>query len=384
MTNVFFPGSVVGVLGGGLDSFQMTLQLKQMGYQVAVFSEISNSPAITLADYRFTGKITDRNRLDPFATVSDVIILENSYINPFAAQYLAEHYYVPQGSNLLSLSQDHYLNSLFLNDLNLNTVPNATAVSFDDLVMQTESIGFPLILKPIQKLPRKQYYVLNDLDDLNQVADLIQNFSFFVEAKIEIEAEFGLVVFKSRSQNVEINVLPVVRNFYDEHFELQTSISNLGNVSQADLMEMKRIATGIANKEAFMGAISVEFYKAKNGMLYVKSVSEGLRKFGNLYRIMIGKSQEELYLKANLGLPIPPIKNFGNGINVYFKQARLDDIYTQLIIKPDWDFVFYPSRWKNPLDTAGYLTIKGDNFTEIYERLSNTDIWNLPQELFES
>lgn len=300
MTNVFLPGAVVGILGGGSDAFRLVLQLKYMGYQVAVFSEVSNSPAILSADFHFVGKITDRNKLDSFAIVSDIIILENNYINPFSAQYLSEHYYLPQGSNLLALSQDHYLNSLFLNDLNLNTVPNATAVSFDDLVMQTESIGFPLILKPIQKVLRKQYFVLNNMDDLNQISDLVQKFSFFVEAKIDIEAEYGLTLFKSRSQNIEINVLPVIRNYYNEHFDLLISTSNQGKISDRDLIEMKRIATEIATKQAFIGAISIEFYKAKNGMLYVKNVTEGLQKFGNLYQTILGKSQEELYIRAIL------------------------------------------------------------------------------------
>lgn len=384
MANVFFPGAVIGILGGGVDSFRLTLQLKSMGYQVAVFSENSTSPAIQIADYRFTGKITDRNKLDPFATVCDVIIMENSYINPFAAQYLSDHYYLPQGSNLLSLSQDHYLNALFLNDLNLNTVPSATAVSLKDLFIQTESIGFPLILKPIQKVLRKQYFVLNDVDDLNQISDLVQNFSFLVEAKIDIEAEFGVTVFKSRTQNVEINVLPVIRNYYNDHFELQLSTTNHGQTSNRDLIEMKRIAVEIASKKAFIGAISVEFYKAKNGMLYVKNISEGLQKFGNLYQIMIGKSQEELYLRASLGLPIPSIQKVGDGVNIYFKQSSLNDIYMQLLIKPDWDFYFYPNKWKNPIDTAGYVSIRGDNIEDIYEKINDTDIWNLPQELFKS
>ena len=340
VTNVFFPGSVVGILGGGLDAFKMTLQLKNMGYRVAVFSEITDAPANRIADYHFTGKITDRNKLDPFATLSDVIIIENSFINPYAAQYLTENYYVPQGFRLLSLSQDYYLNSLFLSDLNLNTVPNATAVSYEDLVNQTESIGFPLILKPIQKMSRKHYFILNSTKDLERVSNLVQNYSFFVEAKIDIEAEFGLVVFKSQSQNIEINLLPVVRNFYNDNFELQMSVSDQNQINANDLAEMRRIATEIAQKETFIGAISVEFYKARNGMLYVKNITQGLQKFGNLYQIMIGKSQEELYLRANLGIPIPTIKNIGSGVTIYFKQSKMDDIFTQLLIKPDWDFYF--------------------------------------------
>lgn len=384
MAITFLPDSVIGILGGGADAYSLTLQLKLMGYQVAVFSETSNSPAILLADFRFSGKITDRNNLDSFATICNVIILENKFVNPFAAQYLAEHYYLPQGYNLLSLSQDNYLNSLFLDDLNLNTVPNATAVSYVDLAIQTESLGFPIILKPIQKIPRKKYFILNNQNDLTKMKEIMNDFSFFVEAKIDIQNEFGLTVFKSQAHDLEINVLPVIQTYYNQQFELQAALTNCQIASDRDLMEMKRIAKQIASKEAFIGAISIEFYKAKNGMLYVKNVKEGLGKFGNLYRTLIGKSQEELYLKASLGFPLPKIKNQGTGVNLYFRQSNLEEIYLQMQIKPDWDFYFYPSKWKNPMDLAGYVTIKDQNLLSIYEEIVNTDIWNLPEDLFKN
>lgn len=384
MTNTFLPGSVIGILGGGSDAFSLVLQLKSLGYQVAVFSEISDSPAIVMADFRFTGKITDRNKLDTFAIICDVIILENKFVNPFAAQYLSEHYYLPQGFNLLSLSQDNYLNSLFLDDLNLNTVPNATAVSYDDLVMQTESLGFPIILKPIQKIPRKNYFVLNNQNDLQQMKQLMEKFSFFVEAKIDIKSEFAITVFKSQANDLEINILPIVQTYYNRQFELQATLTNCQTVSDRDLIEMRRIAKQIAQKEAFIGAISIQFYKAKNGMLYVKNVQEGLTKFGNIYRILIGRTQEELYLKASLGFSLPTIKSQNHGVNLYFRQSNLDDIYLQMQIKPDWDFYFYPNKWKNPIDNAGYVSIKNNSLSSIYEEVLNTDIWNLPEELFKN
>jgi|GEM_PF-3679113 len=53
-------------------------------------------------------------------------------------------------------------------------------------------------------------------------------------------------------------------------------------------------------------------------------------------------------------------------------------------IKPDWDFYFYPNKWKNPIDNAGYVSIENNSLSSIYEEVLNTDIWNLPEELFKN
>ena len=58
---------------------------------------------------------------------------------------------VPQGSDTLEITQDRLLERAFFEQLNINVAPYATIVSLDDVYQAVSSIGYPCILKPIQK-----------------------------------------------------------------------------------------------------------------------------------------------------------------------------------------------------------------------------------------
>lgn len=58
---------------------------------------------------------------------------------------------LPSGVRILDVVQDRYLEKVFFEDLNLNILPYAQVVTANDIAKAVEVVGFPAILKPIQK-----------------------------------------------------------------------------------------------------------------------------------------------------------------------------------------------------------------------------------------
>lgn len=67
-------------------------------------------------------------------------------------------------------------------------------------------------------------------------------------------------------------------------------------------------------------------------------------------------SEYELHLRAILGWPLPELELAEDGVAIPLRQKDMDAVLTQIQIKPDWRFAFYPTG--NEL--VGEIEIVGD------------------------
>lgn len=98
-----FPGATIGIIGGGQLGKMMAVAAKQMGYKVAVVDPVPSSPCGQVADLEITAAYNDREAIRKLAEASDVITYEFENIDYDALNWLKEHAYLPQGSELLPL-----------------------------------------------------------------------------------------------------------------------------------------------------------------------------------------------------------------------------------------------------------------------------------------
>ena len=68
---------------------------------------------------------------------------------------------LPQGTDILAITQDRQLEKVFFESHNLNIAPYATIVDINDVYDAVASIGYPCVLKPIQKGYGKQFQHIN-------------------------------------------------------------------------------------------------------------------------------------------------------------------------------------------------------------------------------
>ena len=92
LPSIYTPSEpfTLGLLGGG-QLAKMTAQAAyQMGLRVAVIEHGENSPAGVMTKLEFPGGWKDPEELEKFIQASDIITLENEFIDPEILDHIAE------------------------------------------------------------------------------------------------------------------------------------------------------------------------------------------------------------------------------------------------------------------------------------------------------
>ena len=127
------PGQTIGIIGGGQLGRMMALSARAMGYRIAVLDPTEDSPCGQVADYKIIGNYDDLSAISQLAEVSDVITYEFENIDAAALEWLCNQAYVPQGKNLLEITQDRVKEKAAIETQVVEVAPYAVINSLNDL-----------------------------------------------------------------------------------------------------------------------------------------------------------------------------------------------------------------------------------------------------------
>ncbi|WP_125705578.1 ATP-grasp domain-containing protein [Lacticaseibacillus daqingensis] len=368
MTEFIRPGAVLGIIGGGVRAYRLVAVAKQLGLNTVVLASDPKDIALEVADMAVTGAAQDAAALARVAEVATVITYMDENVDGDALAELTTARQLPSGVDILAVTQDRYLEKVFLDDLNMNILPYAQVVTAGDITKAIESVGFPAILKPIQKgIGADQQLLLRTPEDVTRAAAVMAARPYVLEAWLESPREFAVAVAKSEAT---IRVMPVVQTVFANH-ELQAAVvPATGGIAVTH--EIERIARVIAQRLSYTGVFGVELFLAANQTLYVKRVFPGPQLSGHVLAPTAGRSLDELHLRALLGWPLPEVTVRRPGALVPLREADRAAAMTQLQIKPDWQFQFYPSG----AALVGELALFGGPAT-VQQALDATDHFHL-------
>ena len=103
------PGKTIGIIGGGQLGRMMALAAKHAGFKIAVVEPSADSPTGQVADEEIVAPYDDREALLKLASISDVITYEFENVDYEALKWLTEKDYVPQGAELIKITQGRIL-----------------------------------------------------------------------------------------------------------------------------------------------------------------------------------------------------------------------------------------------------------------------------------
>ncbi len=239
---VIYPGQTIGIIGNDQRAYMLALKAKEMGYRAAaiVTPQMQNTSFARLIDSQIDGEFNDYQTLVQLGEVSQVLTYTNELLDETVLEQLAQHYYLPQGSSVLSVTQDRYLEKVFLSDLNINIPPYATVVDVDDIQDAIDSIGYPCILKPIQKGYGKQYQrFIQQPSDLENIEAALELGTYILESWIPDAQELSVMVVKT--EDGKCVTLPVIENEFEDH-RLKMSLVP-ARINQDVATEINRLAT---------------------------------------------------------------------------------------------------------------------------------------------
>lgn len=373
------PGKTVGIVGGGNIARVLTLAAKKLGYKVGILDSHEGCPAKEVADWQIKADFSNEEAFRDLAMKSDVVIYEMEAFNSDFVEIMRRTVPVPQGEDLLSVSQDRMLQKAFLESVSTNIAPYATIVSMEDIRDEVESIGYPCVLKSNRVDERfNQHVILYGEEDIEQAKSLLQSGTCVMEAWIPKERELCIALAKDR--NGTVVTYPIAETMYRDHALYQSIAPARIHPEMAE--EVERVARSIAERLDFVGVIAVELFATSSGSLYVNELVAHPHEAYHFTADSGNLSQYEAHIRAVCGMKLPESLNMESSIVMLpFHAKHLPTIYRQVQIKPDWAFTFYQPQGDHPVDEIGHVTVRTNNLDQTLTLLSDIDFWEATNEV---
>jgi 5-(carboxyamino)imidazole ribonucleotide synthase len=294
----------IGIIGGGQLARMTAMAAYRFGLQIAILDPDPDSPAGQISHLKLVGSLNDISMLEELARVSNLITLENEFVDAPLLEHLESiGSFVFPTAYTVGLIQDKLSQKQTL-ETNGIGVPDFMGVSnYQDIHIAGKRFGWPLLLKTRRNgydgrgnlLIREPDKVLTALRNLEGTKS-----SLMVEALVPFKKELAVMVV--RSTNGEIAIYPVVETIQRDH------ICHIVKVP-ADISEcVSKKASAIARRaiEAVdgIGIFGVEMFLLEDDQVLINELAPRPHNSGHYTIDACVTSQYENHLRAILGLPL--------------------------------------------------------------------------------
>lgn len=366
------PGSTIGIVGGGQLGRMMTLSAKKMGFRVGVLDPVENCPTAQLADWHIVAAYDDILALEEMAKRSDIITYEFENVSVEALNAILPLCHVPQGTDLLAITQDRLLEKSFLEANNIVIAPYSTIISPTDIQDAIESIGYPCVLKTTRGgYDGKGQYVLNGTKDLAPSMNLLRGGTCELEAWIPFAKELSIIV---AGNGEEYTTFPVVENIHRNNILHETIAP--ANVPSYVEQEVKRIAKVIAEALNLCGVLAIEMFLTETGAIYVNELAPRPHNSGHYSIEACDFSQFDAHIRGVAGWPLGAVHLLHDAVMVNILGEHLEQSYQEIAKKPQWQFHYYGKESAQTGRKMGHITIVTNNVEETLSEIKQTKIWD--------
>ena len=365
------PGATIGIIGGGQLGKMLTMGAKKMGFQVGVLDPAENCPTAQIADWHIIADYDDVLALEEMARRSDVVTYEFENVNVDALSTITGLVPVPQGTDLLAITQDRLMEKSFLEANNIVIAPYATIISPTDIQDAIESIGYPCVLKTTRGgYDGKGQYVLKDRSDLAPAMNLLREGTCELEAWIPFEKELSIMV---AGNGREYMTFPIVENSHRNNILHQTIAP--ANISPDVASEVTRIAKVIAKAVDLHGVLAIEIFLTSSGSIYVNELAPRPHNSGHYSIEACNTSQFDAHIRGICGWPLGEVTLLSPAVMVNILGEDLEKTYQQIQRQPDWQFHYYGKKESKTGRKMGHVTIVTNDVEATKEQIKQTNIW---------
>lgn len=368
---ILFPGATIGIIGESPNGIMLEQAAHKLGFDVIAYGPNEEAPTLRGADVKVVGTYTDQAKLQDFAQRCSLVTYESETIPAQTIAYLSRFTKLPQGSETLEIVQDRLLERTFFEQSNLNIAPYATIVNLDDVYQAISSIGYPAILKPIQKGFSKKI-VIKKQTDIAKCADIIDQGTFILESMIPYQKE--LAVTMSKDKNGDIKFYPLVEAEYR-----QGKLHQVLAPAQVDsdvANEIRRLSELVVKQVKSVGIMTLSFFLTETGALYVKRLVTGVNSLGYVFSRAANVDIFEQHLRVLANMPLAQPELIQATGMVMIEQDKREALRTQWLLKTNWHYQFY--RYPKSMTTLnwGHVLVTGESSQAIKEQVAATGIWD--------
>jgi len=300
-SKVILPGQTIGIIGGGQLGRMMALSAKEMGYKIAVLDPTPNSPCGQVSDIEITAEYSNIEAIKQLAKVSDVITYEFENIDVNALEYLDEHSYLPQGSELLKLTRNRLTEKTAIQNLGIKVAPFRLVENEEQFSEAVTKIGLPAVLKTTTGgYDGKGQVVLRSEEDFVEALELVKKQQCILEGWVPFEKELSIIV--ARNSNGEVNTFPIAENVHINQILHTSSVP--ANTSKSVIETAENYAKKVASSFHLVGVLALELFVTEDEQVYINELAPRPHNTGHYTMEAVETSQFKQHIRAVCNLPL--------------------------------------------------------------------------------
>lgn len=361
--NRILPGSTIGIIGGGQLGRMMAVAAKHMGYRIVVLDPTPDCPTAQVSDDHIVANYDDMDAIKKLAELSDVITYEFENVDLTAARYLEEKGLLPQGAELLDITQDreHEKNTMVKHGLPV--APFAIVNGMDEFAQAALEMGVPCVAKTCRGgYDGKGQQKFDEDTDALALLFFKENKRYIAEKWIDFDKEISVIF--TRAQNGEITFFPLAENVHKNHILDKTIVPALvcDKIKEKALEAARLLADGIG----VVGTFAIEMFVSGDN-IYINEMAPRPHNSGHYTIESCNVSQFEQHIRAICGLPLLPIEFQGASIMVNLIGEDLTDCFARIDELTGAHIHVYGKKEIKPKRKMGHVTYVGTDLNELQQ-----------------
>lgn len=366
------------LLGAGELGKEFVIAAQRLGNYVIAVDRYANAPAMQVADCSEVISMLSADDLEavvskhqPDLIVPEIEAIRTSKLVEFEQRGIIV---IPTAAATNYTMNRDRIRDLANQELSIRTARYGYATSLEELIVASDLIGFPNVLKPVMSSSGKGQSVVHNKDEVEQAWNYaIANSrgdtqKVIVEEFIDFEIEITLLTIKQWNAST-IFCAPIGHR--QERGDYQESWQP-ADISEAKILAAQEIAKKVTDALGGAGIFGVEFFITKDEVIF-SELSPRPHDTGMVTLISQNLNEFELHLRAVLGLPIPNIEQFGSSASaVILASEKSDSIaftgVAEALSEKDVDIRLFGKPSSHPYRRMGVALAKGVNVQEAREK----------------
>ncbi|MEY9972329.1 5-(carboxyamino)imidazole ribonucleotide synthase [Lysinibacillus sp. RC46] len=373
MTKIIYPGQTIGIIGGGQLGRMMALAAKEAGFKIAVLEPSMDSPGGQVADVRIVAPYDDEAALEELAEVSDVITYEFENIDYEGLKRLTQMAYVPQGAELVRITQDRVTEKEAIVNAGCPVAPYLVVNTYEELLANIDRISYPCIVKTARGgYDGKGQQLLKSAEDLPLAKELFSHSQCIVEGFVPFVKEVSVIV--QRNGNGESYCQPVGENIHVHHILHETIVP--ARIKEETSLTAEREALKIADYLNLVGTLAVEMFVLEDGGIIINELAPRPHNSGHYSIEACNVSQFHQHIRAVCGWPLCKPQLWAPSIMINVLGQHVVPLSNSIAKYPEWSIHLYGKAEAKVNRKMGHVTIMTKNLEETLQQIESSGIWS--------
>ena len=372
LSKLILPGETIGIIGGGQLGKMMAQSAKAKGFRVIVLDPTEDCPCGQVADEQIVGSYDDLDKIKQLSEQSDVITYEFENIDADALEWLNKYAYVPQGTELLRVTQDRIEEKRHIEAAGVRVAPYAVVAKVEDVRDGVEKLGLPAVLKTARGgYDGKGQLVIRSKDDMDLAETLVSQGTCVLEKWIPFEKEISVIV--TRGTNGETAIFPVAENVHVENILHQTIVP--ARISMEAETKAVEAAKQIAEALGLIGTLAVEMFLAADDEIYINELAPRPHNSGHYSIEACETSQFEQHIRAVCGWPLGSTNLLKPAVMVNILGQHKQPLLDKIADLQDWKIHLYGKKEAKYKRKMGHVTLLRETVEQALTEAEQSGIW---------